>query len=332
MPRNTWARWSAGVLLGCILAATLALPAAVYAQNNARLMGVITDSSGNVVEGATISIVFTGGLARQYETTTNAEGEFIQGGLIRGPYSVTANKEDVGALTGTVTLRAGQVFEMDMELLTPGEIIRESLTEEELAILDSAEAATAAFDDALTATQAGNLDEAIEFFNAALVESPDCGDCQRNLGVIYAQMEDYEQAEAAFKEALVLQPDDAGSYDGLAEIYNAQRRFDEAADASAEAARLSGGATGAGGGDAPAVFDQGLIFWNAGRLDEARAQFERTLELDPDHAESHYWLGMANLNGGQVPEAAAEFQAYLDREPNGRFAEQASGILAQIQP
>ena len=33
-----------------------------------------------------------------------------------------------------------------------------------------------------------------------------------------------------------------------------------------------------------------------------------------------------------VAEAAAEFTLYLDREPDGRFAEQAGSILAQIQP
>ena len=141
----------------------------------------------------------------------------------------------------------------------------------------------------------------------------------------------YDEAEAAFQAALGLEPDNAETYEGLAELYNAQRRFDEAAEASAAAARLSGG--GAEGGDNPtAVFDQGLIFWNAGRLDEARRQFERTLELDPGHGEAHYWLGMANLNAGQMAEAAAEFRIYLEREPNGRFAATATGILSSIQP
>ena len=157
-----------------------------------------------------------------------------------------------------------------------------------------------------------------------------CAECRRNLGILYTQMEDYAQAETAFKAALALQPDNAASYEGLAEVYNAQRRFADAAEASAEAIRLSGAV--AGGNSATAVFDQGLIFWNLGNLDDARQQFERTLALDPEHGEAHYWLGMANLNAGQVAEAAAEFTLYLDREPDGRFAEQAGSILAQIQP
>ena len=329
MLQMIWARSSLAILVA--LMGALSTSPAAYAQNNARLSGVVTGPDGDPVAGASITITFAGGLAREYVVTTNDEGEFLQMGLILGPYSVMAIKEGVGALTGTVTLRAGQAFEMDMTLLAPGEIIRESLTEEELAIADAADAAEAAFGEALEAIRGGHLDQAIELFNAALVDSPECADCHRNLGIIYTQMEDYDRAEAAFRQALVLQPENAASYDGLADIYNSQRRFDDAAEASAEAARLSGG-TAVGGGDATAVFDQGLIFWNAGRINDARQQFERTLELDPDHGESHYWLGMANLNGGQLPEAAAELEIYLDREPNGRFAEQAAGVLTQIQP
>ena len=311
------------------LTATLALTSVASAQQSARIYGVVTDSDGEPVPDASIVVEFQGGLARQFEMTTNDEGEFIQMGLLRGPYSVSVVKEGVGALTGTVTLRAGQSFEMNMELLSPDEVIRESLSEEELAALERAEATTDAFDRGLAAARSGNLDEAVTQLNSALDTAPGCAECQRNLGIVYTQMEQYAQAETAFKAALALDPDNAASYDGLAEIYNTQRRFDEAAVASAEAARLSGAA---GGGDsATAVFDQGLIFWNAGRLDDARRQFERTLELDPEHGESHYWLGMANLNGGQIPEAVAEFEIYLDREPDGRFAEQATGILSSIQ-
>jgi len=297
---------------------------------SARIHGVVTDSDGEPVPNATIVVEFQGGVARKFELTTNDEGEFIQMGLQRGPYSVSVVKEGVGALNGTVTLRAGESFEMNMELLSPGEVIRESLSEAQLAALEAAEATTDAFNRGLAAARSGNLEEAATLLTSALDAVPACAECQRNLGIVYTQMAEYAQAETAFKAALALQPDNAASYVGLAEVYNAQRRFDDAAEASAEAARLSGGV--AGGDSTAAVFDQGLIFWNTGRLDDARRQFERTLELDPEHGEAHYWLGMANLNAGQVAAAAAELTLYLDREPDGRFAEQAGSILAQIQP
>ena len=309
------------------LAIASAVPAS--AQNSARVFGVVTDRGGQPVAGATVTLEFAGGLTRSFEVTTNEAGEFLQIGLARGPYTLTATREGVGLNRVAIDLAVGQELEQNLTLLTVEEIYRDSLSADERAAFDARNATTDAFDQGLAAARGGQLDEAVGYFRTALEATPDCAECQRNLGIVYGRMEAYDEAETAFRAALALDPENAETYDGLAEIYNAQRRFDDAAEASAAAARLSGG----GGADNPtAVFDQGLIFWNAGRLDEARQQFERTLQLDPEHGEAHYWLGMANLNAGQMVEAAAEFQIYLDREPNGRFAATATGILSSIQP
>ena len=309
-------------------AAIASVAAAAAAQNSARVFGVVTDRSGQPVAGATVTLDFAGGLARSYELTTDEAGEYLQMGLMRGPYTLTATKEGVGVNRVAIDLVAGQELEQDLALLTVEEIYRESLSEAERAEFDARNATTDAFEQGLAAARGGRLEEAAQHLRTALEATPDCAECQRNLGIVYGRLEAWAEAEAAFRAALALAPDNAETYDGLAEIYNAQRRFDDAAEASAAAARLSGG----GDDDPAAVFDQGLIFWNAGRLDEARQQFERTLALDPEHGEAHYWLGMANLNAGQMAEAAAEFKLYLDREPNGRFAAQATGILSSIQP
>ena len=327
MPRLSLSGRPTAVLMAMLV--TVALPEPAYPQSDARIVGTVTDSQGQPVEGATVTVDFAGGLTRQFQTTTNAAGEFIQIGLAFGPYTVTAEKEGVGAMRYDVTLRAGQRLDMDVELLTQEELIRESMSEEDRERMDRNIAATGAFGEGVAATRVGDLDEAIAKFNLALESSPKCSDCYRNLGIVHAQREDYAEAEDAFNQALEIEPADAESYDGLAEIYNAQRKFDEAAEASAEAATLRGGSS-TGGGNATAVFDQGLIFWNAGRLAEARQQFDETLRLDPEHGEVHYWLGMANLNEGKLAEAAAELRIYLEREPGGRFAAEATGILGQL--
>ncbi len=312
-----------------VVVLTIASVVPAAAQNSARVFGVITDRGGQPVAGATVTLEFAGGLTRSYEVTTDEAGEFLQIGLMRGQYTLTATREGVGVNRVGIDLVVGQELEQNLMLLTVEEIYRDSLSDAERADFDARNVTTDAFEQGLAAARGGQLEAAVGHLRNALEATPDCAECQRNLGIVYGRMEAYAEAEAAFRAALALDPDNAETYGGLAEIYNAQRRFDDAAEASAAAARLSGG----GGSDDPtAVFDQGLIFWNAGRLDEARQQFERTLQLDHEHGEAHYWLGMANLNGGQMAEAAAEFKIYLDREPNGRFAATATGILSSIQP
>ena len=316
------------ILLVAAVAAVLVQPA--LAQNSARIFGVVTDHEGNAVGGASILMEFQGGLTRSFEASTNDRGEYIQVGLASGPYLVTISAEGIAGLRYDLRLSAGQEFELDVQLLARGQVDRTGLSAEEIADLEARETTRGAFTNGLNAAREGDFDEAARLLSEAIEATPNCGECLRNLGIVEFQRGNYDEAEQALRRATEIAPDDPAAFDALADLYNTQRRFDEAGEASAEATRLSGGA--AGGGDAGAVFDQGLIAWNAGRLADARGLFEQTLELDPSHGEAHYWLGMANLNAGQMAEAVASWRIYVEREPDGRFAAQANALIAQLAP
>jgi tetratricopeptide (TPR) repeat protein len=165
---------------------------------------------------------------------------------------------------------------------------------------------------------------------------PKCPECYSNIGANYAQKKDWAQAEASYKKATELDPNSADAYNGLANVYNAQKKFDQAAEASAQAMKLAAaapGAGGAGGGgaSASAMFNQGVILWNAGKIPEAKKQFEDAVKADPKLADAHYWLGMASLNEGKTPDAVPHFEEYLKLAPTGQYAEQAKGILTTIK-
>lgn len=313
-----------------ILLAVAALADPAYSQYTGRVLGTIRDAEGQPVAGATVTIDSQGG-DRTFEATTDDDGFYIQVGLIYGLYRVTAEKEGSGRRVTDVTVQPGGRHQVDLDLLTQQAATLGSMSEEEREEYEKGQVARLAFSAGVAASRAGNHDDAIAKFNEALETQPTCTDCLYNLGVVYTGIKDYDQAEASFNEVLKLDPENAEAYGGLTSLYNAQRRFDEAAEASAEAARLAGG-DAAQGGSASAVFDQGLVFWNAGRVEEAKKQFEETLRLDPEHGEVHYWLGMANLNAGDIPGAAAELKLYLERDPDGRFAEQAKGMVGQLEP
>src|SRR5206468_3167274 len=114
------------------------------------------------------------------------------------------------------------------------------------------------FDEGVALSNAGKHDEAITKFNEAVVINPTCADCYDNIGFGYTQKKEYDKAEVAYKKAIETKPNDVSAYNGLANIYNAQRKFDDAAVASAKATELGGGAA-AGGGNADALFNQGVI-------------------------------------------------------------------------
>lgn len=284
-------------------------------QMAGMVSGTVTDKDGKPVEGARIVFHFEGGVSRSFEARSDKNGSYAQVGLAAGPYTVVAEKEGLGTKSANVTLRISDRLKVNFQF-TPE-------------TAKGAPAVAKAFQDAVAASAAGRNDEAITKFQEALTLNPKCYDCQYNMGLVYTKMKDYDRAVTAFQTAIEFNPKSPDPLDGLAAAYNAQRKFDEAAKAGQAASSLRGAA--GGGGNAGAVLDQGLILWNAGKTEDARAKFEETLRLDPNHGEVHYWLGMANLNQGKLPEAVQEMEIYLQREPKGRFANEAKGLLSQIK-
>jgi len=288
------------------------------------IKGVVKDASGQPVEGAKVTIDMVEGVSRHFETKSNKKGEFIQIGLQGGPYKVSAEKDKLTSNTADVRVSISRPAEANLVLGAGGPSKEVAAKNAEL---------KKTFDEGVAASRAGNHDEAIAKFTAAAGMNATCYDCYYNIAFSESQKKDYDKAEAAYKKAIEMKPDYAEAYSGLANIYNATRKFDEAAAASAKAVELSGGAAGAaaGGGNADAMFNQGVILWNAGKVADAKKQFEGAIAANPNHAESHYQLGMALVNENNLTAAAAEFEKYLQLAPTGPNAATAKGILGSIK-
>jgi len=313
------------VVAAALVAVAWASPG--FAQSTGMCKGKVFDGKNQPIEGAKVSIEFKEGINRRYEVKTNKKGEFMQIGLQPGQYKVTAEKQGIGLQSFDVRVRLGDAAEVNFQLV-PGQA---QPTAEDAA---KSAAIKSVFDEGVTASRGGNNDLAIEKFEQAVTMLPSCYDCFYNIGFAYTQKRDYEKAEASFKKALELKADYIEAYNGLATVYNAQKRFDDAQAASTKAAELAAAATAAGGGGAAsldALYNQGVIAWNAGKIDDAIAKFKEALAVNPDHADSHYQLGMGLLNKGQLPEAVAEFETYLKLSPDGGFAAQAKAMVAQLK-
>lgn len=313
-------------LVACAAVVTLAFVSPALAQSTGMVRGVVKDATGKIVEGAKINIDAEAS-NRHFETKSDKKGEFIQIGLPPGAYKVSAEKDKVASTAANVTVRiaAGNPITLVLGGGAPGGPSPE------------AAAKTAAlkktFEEGVTASRAGNHDAAIASFEAAAALNPSCYDCYYNIAYSESQKKDYDKAEAAYKKAIELKADYAEAYSGLANVYNATRKFDQAAAASAKAMELSNSGAGAagGGGNADAMFNQGVILWNAGKIPEAKKQFEGAVAANPNHAESHYQLGMALVNEGNLAGAATEFETYLKLAPTGPNAATAKGILSSLK-
>ena len=309
--------------------AAIAVPG--YAQTG-QVKGKVADASGKPVEGAVVTIEGSDSGGRKFIVKTNKKGEYIQIGVQPGQYKITAVKDN---MTQSFNQRISlDMVEVNFTLKPGGDPGNVSDEDRKKAAAKSAALKTA-FEEGVTLSNAGKNDEAIAKFNEVIAMVPKCPECYSNIGANYAQKKDWAQAEAAYKKAIEVDPNSADAYNGLANVYNAQKKFDLAAEASAQAMKIAtaAGTTagGAPGGNASAMFNQGVILWNAGKIADAKKQFEEAVKVDPKLADAHYWLGMANLNEGKMPDAATQFDEYLKLAPTGQYAEQAKGILTQIK-
>jgi tetratricopeptide (TPR) repeat protein len=314
--RHLWLAASAA-----LVAMAMTMPAA--AQSTGMVRGVVKDAAGKPVEGAKITIEAEGN-NRRFETKSDKKGEFVQIGLAPGQYKVTAEKDKQMSPPSPVNVRVSPGAPLTLVIGAGG-----GGASPEVAAKNAELKKT--FEEGVTASRAGNHDEAIAKFTRAAELNASCYDCYYNIAYSQAAKKDLDKAEAAYKKAIELKADYAEAYSGLANIYNMQRKFDDAAAASGKAMELSSAGATAGGGNPDALFNQGVILWNAGKIPEAKKQFEATIAAKPDHAEAHYQLGMALVNEGNLPGAGAEFEKYVQLAPNGPNAATAKGILATIK-
>jgi len=294
----------------------LSMAAPALAQST-MVRGKVIDAKKEGMPNVTIVVESLGGSGRKLTTKTDKKGEFVQLLTESGMYRITASDPKIGSASNETRVVLGKPSEMVI-VLVPSTAANNDAKAAELKKV---------FEEGVTASRGGQHDVAIEKFNAALALSPACFDCQFNIGVALMAKKDEKAAEEAWKKALEIKADYAEALNALSTLYNNQKRFDEASAMSAKAAASSGG----GAGNADATFNQGIILWNQGKIAEAKAKFEETIKINAAHPEAHFQLGMAMLNEGKLAEAVGEFETYVKLSPEGQYATQAKGMIAQLK-
>lgn len=295
------------------IAFMLVAASSAFAQST-MIKGKVVDVKDQPIVGVAVLIESMNG-GRKLTTKTDKRGEFIQLLTESGQYRVTATDEKIGTAQTELAVRLGQTRETKLVLAVATAANNDAKAAELKKV----------FEEGVAASRAGNHDAAIAKYQAALVLSPACFDCQFNIGVAYLAKKDEKAAEAEWLKALALKPDYAEAMNALSTLYNNQKRFDEAAAMSTKAAASGGGS------NADATFNQGIILWNQGKIAEAKTKFEETIKANATHADAHYQLGMALLNEGKLPEAVAAFETYVKLAPEGQYATQAKGMIAQLK-
>lgn len=140
------------LLLGLLLAS---FPAMAQTTTTGDIAGIVTDPSGAMVPGATITLKDLG-RGETRTTTTNADGTYRFSSLIPGKYSVTVTSTGFKNATRELEARVGQV--------TPGDI--------EMSLGTSSQTVTVTEQAPLLQTDSGNLTSTIGESQAENIPNP----------------------------------------------------------------------------------------------------------------------------------------------------------------
>ena len=80
-----------------------------------------------------------------------------------------------------------------------------------------------------------------------------------------------------------------------------------------------------------AQYQLGVFSAQTAQWEKVIERFEALQKIDPDFAESNYWLGLAKMNLGRPVQAKAHFEAFLEMEENNQeLINEARKMLNQI--
>jgi TolA-binding protein len=340
------------ILIVGAFAMLMAAHATPASAQQGSLRGRVIDEAGKPVPDAEITLDFVGDYDREYKAKSDSKGEWVKAGMPPGggTWNITASKGNLSGTIKGVVVQVGALLRTQDIVVVPGGTkahaadAKMSAAEVEKANKHQAELEQL-FKDADADSEAGKFDDSNTKLNQLATEVPKCAGCWAKIGDNYvkkgeadrdkedARKDDLAKAEAAYLKAIELDPAQVGAYNALASVYNSEKKFDDAAKMSAKASELAGAAPGgaAGGGSAEAVYNQGIIFWNQGKIADAKAQFAKVIEMDPKYADAQYWYGMALVNEGKLPDAKKPFEEYMKLAPTGQYAETAKAMLAMIK-
>lgn len=83
--------------------------------------------------------------------------------------------------------------------------------------------------------------------------------------------------------------------------------------------------------DPAALLNIGIRQYNESKLPEALASFDRVVAENPDMPDAYYYRGLAYLGSGKMKEAKADFEKLLQMAPNGEHAADAKMYLKELK-
>ena len=278
-----------------------------------RIEGVVTDEAGDPVPDATLKA----DCAERGGGTTlkpDKKGRFVLGGIVGCSWAFDVSAP--GYETRQITVRLSS----EGERLQPVKVkLKQAAGGGGSAELQ----AMAARADA--AYKEGRLADARAEYEALLAQRPDLAPTiHQQIGFTWVQEKQYQQALDHLELVLAAEPGNAQVRAIAAQAALEGRMLDKAR-------ALLAGLDETQIQSADVFFNMGINFFNAGAVQDSIAYFGKALAKDPAHVDAYYRRALAYLGQGQVREAKADFQKVVELQPDGEMATMSKKALEQLK-
>lgn len=156
--------------------------------------------------------------------------------------------------------------------------------------------------------QHGNFNEAKKCYEKCLAEKPDDSDVLHGLGILHAQLSEYDAALNYLEKAVALSPEAANMHNHLGNLLKKLDRYDEAITAFNKALSLDPNFT-------EALNNLGNVYFIQQQFEHALAYYEKSLAIDPHYQDALYNIGLCHAKLEQTDEAISAFKRLLEQTP-----------------
>lgn len=317
-----------------ILIALLASALPVSAQSWAgrgRLQGEVKDEQGKPIEGA--KIILRKGEDRvdpnaegPKPVLTNKHGKWSILGLAGGAWGVLIEKEGYMVSEGQVKVNEFAVAQpINITLKKPSQ----QMLQQQAAAQPSGNAqAKQAIETANAHLQAGRFTEARADYEKALtlleVDDPTIkASILRTIARTHFEENQIDKGIETLNRVLQIVPNDVETLQTMVNVLVAAGREK---DAEVYIARLPQGTTV----DPNSLLNLGIKLYNEKNLQGALEKFDRVVKENPNVVEAYYYRGLTYLGLNKAAEAKADFQKLVELDPNNKYAAEAKEFIKSL--
>jgi tetratricopeptide (TPR) repeat protein len=290
----------------------------------ARLKGKVTDTSGNPVDGATITVTTPN--LRLFKVTLKSDKKGEYGTILNDatmPYHLKFEKDGFVPMEVDKKVPVGDVGVVDAKLQSTTQAGAHAAGAAPAAPSPNDQAAVM-FNEGVDLLNAGNKPGAEAKFLEAVQKNPDLPQGWQALTSLAYEKKNWAKTLEYGQKAVELDPSLTQIYGVLASA--AQQSGDKKAAAEWQAKFEIAHP------DTPeSLYNKGVEAYNQKKIKDAEALLQKAVEAKPDFALAHFWLGMVSFNLNKKASAREHLEKYLSLDPNGSEAATAKEILPLVK-